>query len=72
MFQTSQIKHSHATISTTAHKNVNAVGAKSNIEYLFIVSDELGFGSQGWDVPYCTSGINARSNNQAWRQVVPV
>ena len=36
------------------------------------MSDKLGFGSQGWNVPYGTGRIDTGSNNQARRQVVPV
>lgn len=58
VFQTSQIKHSHTAIRSAAHKNVDAVGAKPHVEHLFIMSDKLSFGSQGWNVPDCTGCID--------------
>lgn len=72
MFQTSQIKHPHTAISPAAYKDIDAIGAKSHIKHLFIVSDELSFSSQSWNVPYRTGRVDAGSDNQARRQIVPV
>lgn len=36
------------------------------------MSDELCFGSQGWNVPYGTGGIDTGSNDETRRQVIPV
>lgn len=38
MLQTSQIKHSNATVGTTAHENIDTICAESDIEDFFIVS----------------------------------
>lgn len=72
VLQTSKIKHPHTTVSSTAYKDVNAICAESNIEDFFIMRDELCFRCKGWDIPYRTSGVNARGDNQTWRQSIPI
>ena len=45
VFQTPQIKHSNAAVSSTAHKNIIAVSTKTNVKNFLIVCDQLGLGS---------------------------
>lgn len=72
MLQTSQVKHPHTPIGSTAYEDINTISTKSNVKNFFVVRDQLGFGSQGWDIPYRTSGIDAGRDDQARRQIIPV
>ena len=42
VLQTSQIEHAHATVLTTADKDVDAVGAETYVVDFFVVGDQLG------------------------------
>lgn len=72
MFETAQIKHAHAAISSTADKDVNTVGTEANIVYFFVVSNQLRLRCEGRDIPDGASRVNAGRNDQAWGDRVPV
>ena len=72
MFQASQIKHSYATISATAHKNINAMRAKPNVKDLFVMRDKLGLGSQRRNIPNGTSGVDTGRYDETWGEGIPV
>ena len=72
MLETAQIKHAHAPISSTADKDVNTVGTKANIVYFFVVSNQLRLRCKRRDIPDGASRVNARRNDQAWGDGVPV
>lgn len=63
VFKTPQIEHSYTTIGATAHKHINAIGTKSDIKHFFVMGYQLSLGCKRWDIPYCTSGIDARGND---------
>ena len=72
MFETAQIKHAHAAISSTADKDVDTVGTKANIVYFFIVGNQLRLRRECRDIPDGASRVNAGRNDQAWGDGVPV
>ena len=72
VFQTSKVEHSYAAVGATAHEHVNAVSAETNVEDLFIVSYQLRLGRQRWYIPYCASGVDARSDDQTRRKCIPI
>lgn len=72
VLEASQIKHADTAIGTAADKDVHAVCTEPNIVDFLIVCNQLSFGSQGWNVPNGAGGVNARSDDQAGRNCVPV
>lgn len=44
MFQAPEVEHPYTTIGATAHEHVDAVSAETDIEYFFIVRDQLSLG----------------------------
>lgn len=72
MLQAPQVKHAHASILTTAHKYIDALGTEPYVIYLLVVGNQLRLGREGWNVPYCAGGINARGNDEAGGDGVPV
>ena len=72
VFKTSEIEHSYAAIGATAHKHVDAVSAESDIEHFFIVRYQLCFGRKRGYIPYCASGVDTGSDNETWRNCVPI
>lgn len=72
MLETAQIKHAHATISSTADKDVDTVGTKTNIVYFFVVSNQLRLRCERRYIPDGASRVNAGRNDQAWGDGVPV
>ena len=58
MLQAAEVKHAHAAVRAAGDENVDAGGAETDVEYFFVVGDELGFGGQGWNVPDCAGGVN--------------
>lgn len=72
MFETSEIEHPDAAICAAGDKYIDAVGAEADVEDFFVVSDELGFGSESRDVPYGTCGIDAGGDDEAGRERIPV
>ena len=65
MFKASKIEHSYTTIGAAAHKDINAVSAKSHVENFFIVGYQLCFCCKCWYIPYGAGGVDARGDNQA-------
>ena len=59
VLQASQIEHSYTSISAAADKDVDAARAKSNIEDLLVMCNQLRFGSKRGNVPDCTSRVDA-------------
>ena len=72
MLQASQVEHSNATILTTTHKHVDAVGAKPDIVYLLVVSNQLRLGGQRRDIPDCASRVYTRGDYETRRNGIPV
>ena len=72
VFQAPEIEHPYATIGATAHEHVDAVSAETHIEDFFIVRYQLRLSRKRGYIPYCTSGVDARSNNETWRKCVPI
>ncbi len=72
MFEAAQIKHAYTAVLATADKNIDAVGAESHIVDFFVVRNELRLGSQRGNIPDSASSINARGNDEARRNSVPV
>lgn len=72
MFEASKVKHPDTAVRAARDKDVDAVGAEADIEDFFVVGDELSFGGEGRDVPYCTGGVDARGNDEAGRKGIPV
>lgn len=72
MFQTAEVEHAYTAVGPTRDEDVNAVGAEADVVDFFIVSDQLGFGREGGDVPYRTSRVDGGSDNQGWLDDVPI
>ena len=72
MLETPQVKHPHATISTTADKHVHAAGAEADVVDLLVMSDELRLGRQRRNVPDRAGGVDARGDDEFGREHVPV
>lgn len=67
MLETPEIEHSYAAIRATTYKNIDTVGAKSDIKHFLIVSNQLSFSCKSWDIPYRACSINTRGYYQTWR-----
>ncbi len=72
VFKTSEVEHPYTTVGTTAYKHVHAVSAETDIEDFFIVRYQLRLSRKRGYIPYCTSGVDAGSNNETWRKCVPI
>lgn len=72
MLKAPQIKHSHTAISTTAYKNIDAVGAEANVIHLLVVSNQLRLRCQCGNIPNGAGCVNTRRNDQTWRNCIPV
>lgn len=59
MLEAAQIKHPHTAVSTTADKDINAIGAESNIVHLLVVGDQLCFRCQCGNIPNGTGCVDA-------------
>ena len=58
MLEAPQIEHADAAVGAAADEDVNGLRAEAYVKYLLVVSDELSFGGEGWNVPYCTCGVD--------------
>lgn len=72
VFETSKIEHPDTAVCAAGNEDVHAVGAEADIKDFLVVGDELGFGGEGGDVPYCTCGVDAGGDDEARRKCVPV
>lgn len=72
MLQAAQVKHAHATISSTAGEDVDGVSAKSYVVYLLVVCNQLRFRGKRRNIPDGAGRINARRDDQTRRDRVPV
>lgn len=43
VFEAAQVEHPDAAICTATHKDIDALGAETDIEDFFVVGDKLGF-----------------------------
>lgn len=57
VLEASQIKHPYTSICPTTHKYVYALGAKSHVKDLLVMSDELRLRSKRRDVPDGASSV---------------
>lgn len=64
MFQTPKVKHAHTAVGTATDKDVDAVGAESDIIYFLVVGNQLRFCRQGRNIPNCTGGVDAGRDDQ--------
>jgi len=72
VLKTSKIKHANATVLPAADEHVDALGAESHVVNLFVVGDQLRLCRQRGNVPDGAGSVYARSDDQAWRDRVPV
>lgn len=61
MLEAPQVKHPHTAIRTTTDKDIDTVGAESNIIHLLVVGDQLGLCCQSRNIPNGAGRINAGS-----------
>lgn len=66
VFETPEIKHAYASVGSTAHKDVDTLGAEANVKDLLVVRNQLRLGRQGWNIPDGAGRVDARCDNQAW------
>ena len=72
MLQAPEIKHPDTTVRSTADKYINAICAKSDVEHLLIMSNQLRLCRERWNIPYRTCCINAGSDDEAGRNRIPI
>lgn len=72
VFQTPQIEHTNATVLTTTDEHVDTICTKPHIVHFFIVRDKLRLGRQRGYVPDGTGRVDARSDDEAGRNIIPV
>jgi hypothetical protein len=64
VLEASQIKHPYTSICPTTHKYVYALGAKSHVKHLLVMSDELRLCSKRGDVPDGAGSVYTRSDDE--------
>jgi hypothetical protein len=63
VLQTPQVKHTDTAVLTARNEDIDAVGAESHIVDLLVVRNQLRLSCQGWNVPNCAGGIDARRDD---------
>jgi hypothetical protein len=66
VFKASQIKHPYTSVRPTTHKYVYALGTKSYIKDLLVMSDELRLRSKRGDVPDGASRVYTGGDDETW------
>jgi hypothetical protein len=66
VLEASQIKHPYTTICSTTHKYVYALGTKSHVKDLLVMSDELRLRSKCGDVPDGASRVYTGGDDETW------
>ena len=72
MLQATKVEHADTPVLAAAHKHVDTLGAEPYIVHLLVMCNELCLGGQGWNIPNGAGGIDARGDDQAGRDRVPV
>lgn len=72
MLQTPEIKHANGSVLAAADKHILAAGTEPHIIDFLVVGDELRLGGQRGDIPDGARRVNARGDDQAGLDLVPV
>ena len=58
MLERTQIEHADAAIGAARDEDVDAIRAEADVVDFFVVCDQLRFGGQRGDVPYCAGCVD--------------